>query len=87
MNDFNDYLNEMMFYQSTDRDIERLFDGSLDTSSDLASVADLVESLRLQASTALDEETVATFVRSASAAAGRQRAVERTAASVAPTEG
>lgn len=83
MNGSGDYLGEMLFNQSTDRDIERLFDGSLDPSNELAPVANLLEPLRTESSVALDERTLAGFVHSAStasAAAARHRAVEGTAA-------
>jgi len=71
MSTSDDYLNEMRLHQDTDRDIERLFDGTLDSASDLAPLTNLVASLRREANTALDEEVVATFVRSASTALSR----------------
>ncbi|MDK1019874.1 MAG: hypothetical protein QGD89_10805 [Actinomycetota bacterium] len=83
MSTSDDYLNEMRLHQDTDRDIERLFDGTLDSASDLAPLTNLVASLRGEANTALDEEVVATFVQSASAALSRQRAAVGAAPRVA----
>lgn len=82
MNGSGDYLDEMMFNQHTDRDIERLFDGSGDPSGELAPVADLLVSLRTASNVTLDEKTLAGFVHSSSTAAAtaaRQRAVEGSA--------
>jgi hypothetical protein len=90
MNGFGDYLDEMMFKQSTDRDIERLFEGSIDPGDDLASVAGLVESLRAEGSQAPDEKTVGAFVQSAStvsASAARQRVVDGNATATAVGSG
>ena len=78
MSDSGDYLDEMKFNDHTDRDIERLLDGSLDAADDLVPVADLFESLRTEA-TSLDEATLAGFIHSASTAsatATRQRVAD-----------
>ncbi len=76
MTNSDDYLTEMMFHRNTDTDIERLFDGSLDPDSDLASVAGLLDSLRATSSTPLDDATVATFAQAASSAAAGQRVLD-----------
>ncbi|MDK1096044.1 MAG: hypothetical protein QGM47_02070 [Actinomycetota bacterium] len=76
MTNSDDYLTEMMFHRNTDTDIERLFDGSLDPDSDLASVADLLGSLRATSNTPLDDTTVATFAQAASSAAAGQRVLD-----------
>ncbi|MEN8235304.1 MAG: hypothetical protein ABFR89_10330 [Actinomycetota bacterium] len=68
----------MSFKRNTDADIERLFDGRLDESSDFASVSDVFETLRAEATIAPDENVLAGFVRSASmtsSAAARERAI------------
>lgn len=90
MNDFGDYLDDMIFTHGTDRSIERLFAGSLDSDDDLASVAGLFEALRAESSIVLDEGIVAAFVHSAStasAAAASPRAVAATATSKTHIEG
>ncbi len=84
MSGSDDYLDEMKFNDTTDQGIERLFDGSLDSLSDLAPIADLFASVRAEASVDLDEQTMASFIQSASATAttaARQRDAEGEATS------
>ena len=65
MSDFDDYTDDMGFNRRTDRDIERLLDGSLDTPDDLAPVSDLFTALRAEANAPLDADTHARLLRSA----------------------
>lgn len=65
MTDCDDYLSEMKFDESTDHDIESLFEGSLDSANELASVANVFEVLRAESTVVLDEATITGLARTA----------------------
>ncbi|MEN8114240.1 MAG: hypothetical protein ABFS21_07615 [Actinomycetota bacterium] len=85
MSDSGDYPSEMIFKRNTDADIERLFDGRLDASSDLAPVSDLFETLRAEAAIEPGEISLAGFAQAAaeaSTAVAREGAVAGSAVAV-----
>ncbi|MEN8040349.1 MAG: hypothetical protein ABFR95_02495 [Actinomycetota bacterium] len=64
MTDLDDYLDEMGHHEATDRDIERLFDGSVDEANEFASVAGLVAALQSEAIVDVDEATIVAYTQS-----------------------
>ncbi len=85
MSDFDDYPGDMDLSRHTDRDIERLLDGSPHTPDDLAPIAALFTALRAEASTPLDESTSDRLVQSAITAASGSTAPAAVAASTSKT--